>query len=178
MSWEAQLFAVLDDLEQQAQGMYAVERDLEILDLGRAEYNQVTLASRLMASVDRDLALEVLGVGTLRGVLQRVGAEWCLVQGPAGDWVIRSQAIAAVQHASLRSVPEVAWSPVTRLGFGSALRRLAEAGEHCLVHQLDGVQHDVRLRRVGADFVEAVAGEGKTLLLGFGAIAAVQSRES
>ncbi len=177
MSWEDQLFAVLDDLEQQAQGMFAAERDLEILDLGRAEYNQVTLASRLMASVDRQIGMEVLGIGTLQGVLRRVGTRWCLVQGPAGDWVIRLEAIAAIQHASLRSVPEIAWSPVTRLGFGSALRRLAEAGEHCLVHQLDGVQHDVRLRRVGADFVEAVAGEGKTLLLNFAAIAAVQSRD-
>lgn len=177
MAWEEQLFAVLDDLEQQAQGAFAAERDQEVIDLGRAEYNQVTLASRLMASSDREISLEVLGVGALRGILERVGAEWCLLRGPAQDWVIRAPAIAVVHDASLRSVPEVAWSPVCRLGFGSALRRIAEAGERCVVHQLDGVQHEVRLRRVGADFVETVAGEGKTMLLAFSAMAAVQSRD-
>jgi hypothetical protein len=177
MGWEDQLFAVLDDLEQHAENLFAAERDLEVVDLGRAEYNQVTLASRLMASLEREIGLEVLGVGAIRGVLERMGHQWCLVQAPAQDWVISLPAIASVHDVSLRSVPEVAWSPVTKLGFGSALRRVAESGERCVVHLVDGAQHDVRLRRVGADFVEAVAGEGKTLLINFAGIAAVQSRD-
>ena len=44
-------FALFDDLEQQAESLYAEERDLELADRTRAEYSAVTLASRLMASL-------------------------------------------------------------------------------------------------------------------------------
>ena len=65
MSWDEEMFAVLDDLEQQAEALYAAERDAELADRTRAEYGAVTLASRLMASLDTELALGVLGVGRL-----------------------------------------------------------------------------------------------------------------
>lgn len=178
MTWEEELFTLLDDLEQQAGALYAAERDIELADRSRAEYHHVTLASRLMASVGRDLVLEVRGVGAVAGVLERVGAGWCLVRGAAQDWVVRTAAIQLVRGASERSVPEVAWSPVAKLGVGSALRRLAEAGERCVVHLVDGGRHGAVLRRVGADFVEASVGEqGRTLLLALEAVAAVQSRD-
>jgi hypothetical protein len=75
-------------------------------------------------------------------------------------------------------VPEVAWSPVAKLGLGSALRRIAEAGEPCLLHLVDGSRHEVLLRRVGADFVEVTAGDGavRLELVPFAALAAVQRR--
>ena len=79
-------------------------------------------------------------------------------------------------NASSRAVPEVAWSPVSRLGLGSALRRLADARERCVVHGLDGTSRDAVVLRVGADFVEVSTGEGRSLLLARDAIAAVQSR--
>jgi hypothetical protein len=177
MTWEEELFAVLDDLEQQAEALYDAERDVELADRSRAEYQQVTLASRLMASLGAPVRLDVTGLGTIAGTLDRVGAGWCLVSGHAQDWVVRLDAVAAVHGASDRSVPEVAWSPVARLGLGSALRRVADAGERCVLHQLDGTIHDARLRRVGADFVEATVGEGRTVLVAFSALAAVQSRD-
>ena len=70
----------------------------------------------------------------------------------------------------------VAWSPLARLGLGSALRRLADAGERCVLHLLDGTSHDAVLRRIGADFVEVTVGEGRTVLVALDALAAVQSR--
>ena len=82
----------------------------------------------------------------------------------------------SVEGASVRAVPEVAWSPVARLGFGSALRRLADAGEPCVVHGVDGTARAVVLTRVGSDFVEVTLGAGRALLLSRDAIAAVQSR--
>ena len=173
MTWEEELFAVLDDLEQQAEALYDVERSAELADRSRAEYQQVTLASRLMASLATPVRLEVVGV-------DRVGTGWCLLAGHGQDWVIRLEAVAAVHGASDRSLPEVAWSPIAGLGLGSALRRIADAGERCVVHTIDGTAHDVLLRRVGADFVEAVAGEvgeDRTLLVAFASLAAVQSRE-
>ncbi|HEY0951317.1 hypothetical protein [Nocardioides sp.] len=180
MTWEEELFAVLDDLEQQAEALYDAERSAELADRSRTEYQQVTLASRLMASLGQQVRMEVIGLGLVSGTLDRVGDGWCLVTGHAQDWVLRLGAVAAVHGASERSLPEVAWSPVARLGLGSALRRIADAGERCVVHLADGTAHDVLLRRVGADFVEAVAGEvgaDRTLLVAFAALAGVQSRE-
>ena len=154
MGWEEHLFALFDDLEQQAEALFDAERDLELADRSRAEYHHVSLASRLMASLDREVVLHLVGGGTVAGTLARVGTGWCLVRG-AQDWVVRTAAVLVVGGASERSVPEVAWPAVTRLGLGSALRR------------------------VGADFVEAGLGEdaGRGVLVAFTALAAVQSRD-
>jgi hypothetical protein len=177
MSWEEEVFALLDDLEQQAEALYAAERDADLVDRSRAAYREVTLASRLMASVEADLTLEVDGVGPVAGELERVAEGWCVLRGPAQDWVVCLPAVTAVRGASDRSVPEVAWSPVARLGLGSALRRIADAGERCVLHLTDGTAHDGTLRRIGADFVEVAVGEDRLVLVAFAALAAVQSRE-
>ena len=176
MAWEEELFALLDDLEQQAEALYAAERGPELADRSRAAYREVTLASRLMASLGAELRLDVTGVGAVAGVLERVGTGWCLVSGAAQDWVVCLPAVVGVHGAAERSVPEVAWSPVARLGLGSALRRLADAGERCVLHLVDGTSYDALPRRIGADFVEATVGEDRTVLVAFGALAAAQSR--
>ena len=68
-------------------------------------------------------------------------------------------------------MPEVAWSPVARLGLGSALRRLAEAGERCVLHLADGRLLEATSagwartssrRRIGED--------GRTVLVPFAAL--------
>ncbi len=176
VEWDEGLFAFLDDLEGRAEALYDAERETDLVDRSRTEYAAVTLAGRLMASVGAPIVLDVLGVGPVAGVLQRVGPDWCLTHGSAQDWVVRLPAVVAVDGVSARSVPEVAWSPVSRLGFGSALRRLADAGERCVVHGTDGTAREAVVARVGADFVEVTAGEGRSLLLARDAIAAVQSR--
>lgn len=177
MSWEEQLFSVLDDLEAQAEALYDAERDLELADRSRSEYARVTLTSRLMASLDAELGLELRGLGRVSGTLQRVGTGWCLLRGSGQDWIVRCEAILVVHDASPRSVPEVAWSPVTRLGLGSALRRLADAGERCLVHLVDGSSMDLVITRVGQDFLEGRAPGDRSLLVAFSGLTAVQSRE-
>jgi hypothetical protein len=177
MAWEEELFAVLDDLEQQAEALYDAERGLELADRSRSEYQQVTLASRLMASMGSDLVLDVRGVGAVTGTLERVGTGWCLLHGSGQDWIVPVGAVLVVRGASERSSPEVAWSPVTRLGLGSALRRLADAGERCVFHLVDGRRLEGTVRRVGADFVEALTGErGRAALVPYDGLAAVQSR--
>jgi hypothetical protein len=179
MAWEEELFAFLDDLEAQAGSLYDADRAPELADRERTEYQQVSLAARLMASVELDVTLHVTGVGPVAGRLDRVAQEWCLLAGPGQDWIVRLAAVAAVDRAADRAVPEVAWSPVTRLGLGSALRRLADAGERCVVHRLDGGRHDGTVRRVGHDFTEVLEGDPpRVTLVAFDSIAAVQSRES
>ncbi|GAA5150377.1 hypothetical protein GCM10023340_27370 [Nocardioides marinquilinus] len=176
MAWEEELFGVLDELEQQAEALYDAERAPELADRSRAEYQTVPLVARLMASVDLEVALGVTGVGRVAGRLDRVAATWCVVGGAGRDWVVRLAAIAAVEGASPRAVPEVAWSPVTRLGVGSALRRLADEGERCVAHRLDGGRHDGVVRRVGQDFVELDQGDPpRPVLIALDALAAVRS---
>jgi hypothetical protein len=178
MAWEDELFALLDDLEQQAEALYDAERGPELADRSRAEYQQVALAGRLMATVGADIGLDVRGVGAVGGVLERVGAGWCLVSGSAQDWIVPLGAVLAIRGASARSVPEVAWSPVARLGLGSALRRLAEAGERCVLRLVDGRMLDGTVHRVGADFAEVrVGADGRIVLVPFAALGAVQSRD-
>lgn len=177
MDWERDLFTLFDDLEQQAGALHDAERAPELADRSRAEYQQVTLAARLMASVDLEVRLEVRGVGAVTGRLARAGATWCLVRGQGQDWVVRLTAVDAVHGASERAVPEVAWSRLARLGVGSALRRLATAGERCVLHLVDGTTHAGVPRRVGADFVElAHQDPPRVVLVSLDALAAVQSR--
>ncbi len=179
MGWDEDLFALLEDLEHQAEALYDSDRAPELADRTRAEYQQVTLASRLMASVDSELTLDVHGVGPVSGRLERVATGWCLVGGAAGahDWIIVLAALTRVRGASERSVPEVAWSPLTRLTLGSALRRLAESGERCVLHLRDGTRHDGVLSRVGQDFAELLDTGGRSVLVAFDGLAAAQSRE-
>lgn len=177
MAWEEQLFAVLDDLEQQAGALYGAERAAELADRSRSAYAEVTLEARLMATVGDDVGVEVTGVGMLSGRLARVATGWFVLDGADQDWVVRTPAVLAVRGASGRAVPEQAWSPVSRLGLGSALRRLADAAEPCVVHRVDGSQQRGVVRRVGRDFLELATGEtGQLVLVALSAVAAVQSR--
>lgn len=177
MAWEDELFEVLDDLEHQAAALYDAERAPELADRSRAEYQQVTLAGRLMASVEHELALEVRGVGRVAGTLQRLATGWCLLRGSGQDWLVPLPAVTAVTGASARAVPEVAWSPVSRLGIASPLRRLAESGERCVLHTVDGRRHEGALARVGRDFAEVLEPPDRTALVAFATLAAVQSRD-
>ncbi len=176
-SWDEQLFALFDDLEGQASALYEIERDEELLDRSRAEYHQVTLDSRLVASIGARLTLRVVGLGRVEGDLQRLGHGWCLISGHAQDWIVRTGCIEVVQGASDRSVPEVAWSPLLKLGVASALRRLAESQVRCVVHLVDGGRHEAVVRRVGADFVEIASPGDALALISYEAISVVQSRD-
>ncbi len=177
MSWEHDLFALFDDLEGQAAAAWEADREAELADRARTEYGAVTLASRLMASRGQDVALDLPHVGRLEGRLARVGEEWCLLGATRQDWIVPLRAVAAVHGASGRSVPEVAWSPLDRLGLRAALRRLADAGARCLLHLADGTRHEAYVHRVGADFLEARDSSGSELLVPYAGLLAVQSRE-
>jgi len=177
VGWDERLFDLLDDLEGQAEALYAVEREAELADRSRAEYAAVTLASRLMASAGEEVAIDLAGVGRVAGTLQRVGTGWCLVRASGSDWLVLLDAVVSVAGASDRSVPEVAWSPLARLGTGAMLRRLADEAVPSVVHTRDGGRRLASLTRVGRDFVEGVDDAGRGLLLPLATLAAVQSRD-
>jgi hypothetical protein len=119
----------------------------------------------------------VYGVGTLRGVLTGAGRDWCSVSPDDAErpWLVRLDAVEAATGLSDRAVPEQARPATARLGFGSALRRLAEEPV-VVVHAVGGGRRRVRVVRVGADFAEAV-GDGQPserVILTFAAVAAVR----
>lgn len=180
MSWEHELFALFDDLEGQAAAAWEADREAELADRARTEYGSVTLASRLMASRGQTLAIDLPHVGRLEGRLDRVGESWFLLSDRGQDWIVPLRWVSGVRGASVRSVPEVAWSPVDRLGLRAALRRLADAGARCVVHLSDGTRHEAYVERVGADFMEcrgeAGSGDGP-LLVSYDGLVAVQSRD-
>lgn len=178
MGWEDELFALFDDLEGQASALWEADREAELADRARAEYATVTLASRLMATVGTSVALELPGLGRVAGELQRVGEDWCLLAGSAADWVVPLRHVQAVRAASSRSVPEVAWSPVHRLGLRSALRRLADAGVSSLVHLVGAGPLEAEVERVGQDFAEVRTASGEIQLVPYAAIVAVQDRRT
>jgi hypothetical protein len=160
MRWDHRLGDLLDDLEQQADGLALAQRDAEVAELARAEFAQMELATRLHGSLGRRLLLDIGGVGVLDGVLSRVGSGWCLLDTGAREWLLRTGAVRSLRGLAERGlVPQVL--PVTaRLGMGSALRSLAGARVEVVLHRVDGVLTRGHLERVGADFLELRAGDG------------------
>lgn len=176
-TWEAQLFDFLDDIEGQAEAVLDTERAYEVADRARGEYANVTLASRLMASVGNRVTLRLVGVGDLSGRLGRVAAGWCLIESAGQEWIIPVSAIAVARGLSPRSVPEEAWPVTARLGLGSALRRVTESGEPAQVRLLDGGHYTATPLRVGQDLLEAAVGEyDEAMVIPFAALCAVHTR--
>ncbi len=73
MGWDDELTSLFADLERQAEALYDEQRAAELADRSRAEYASVSLASRLMASLEHEVALDVDGVGSVTGRLERMG---------------------------------------------------------------------------------------------------------
>src|SRR6478735_8400666 len=116
MSWEHDLFALLDDLEGQAAAAWEADREAELADRARTEYGAVTLASRLMASRGRDVAFDLPHVGRLEGRLARVGEEWCLLDATGQDWIVPLRAVTGVPPGPARrpAPPRRRGSPLPR----------------------------------------------------------------
>lgn len=179
MHWEERLLAELDDLEQQAEGLALAARDAEAAELGRAEYAAVDLIARLAGSVGRRLRLEATGIGPLDARLARVGSDWLLLEADAHEWLVRVAAVAEVRGLGDRAVDLRHRAATSRLGFGSALRGVAEERDVVLVHRLDGGTVRGVPRRVGADFVELAGVEpdgqtGSVVLVACAAVAGVR----
>lgn len=160
MRWEQRLLDVVDDLEQQADGLAFGARDAEVAELRRAEYAQVDLAARLHGSIGARLRLEVLGVGALEGTLAGAGQGWLLLVAAQQEWVLDLSAVLGLRGLTARSVPPQARSLTARLGFVSALRRAAGGRDEVVLHRRDGSVVRGLVGRVGADFVEVSVGSG------------------
>lgn len=176
------LSGLFEDLEQQAAGMHLAERDADLVDRARGEYASVSFASRVHASFGRDVVLGLGGGEVVEGRLTQAGVDWCLVAGSERPdvWLVRLAAVVSAQGMSARAVPEPARPAVARLGFGSALHRLAAEAQSVLLYLVSGARPTVRVLRIGADFVEVEpsatgAGAASGLLVPFSAVRAVRA---
>ena len=184
MSWDRALFALFDDLEQQAEGLALVARDAEVAEHGRAEYAAVDLESRVHGSVGAVVTCDVLGGRRLHGAVARAGRDWLLLEpdAAAGDarasWVVHLSCVTRISGLGPRAVPEGSRGVVARLGLGSVLRRLAESREPTVLALADGTQVRGRVGRIGADFVEVLgdqrAGAAEADLVALSAVAALR----
>jgi len=160
MGWEESMFAVFEDLEQQATGLHLVERDAEVADLSVAEYSRISLGGRLHASLGRELRVRLVGGHHVSGRLARVGEDWLLVVDGSAEWIVRYAGVLTLSGLSPRADNEETWSVMDRLTLRAVLRRLSSTSEPCLVHFLDDQRIDGRVGRVGHDFFELFVGEG------------------
>lgn len=180
MIWEESVLSLLDDLEQQAAGLHLAEREAEVGERSVAEYAQVSLGSRLHASLGRALRVRLVGGRRLSGRLVSTGADWLLLEDDHGsEWVLPRVGLSSVEGLSARSVNEDAWPLRTRLSLRSVLRRIAREQSECVVHLCDEGQVSGRLGRVGRDFLEmhneGDLGDGATAVP-FEVVAAIQDR--
>lgn len=178
MRWDERLAGLFDDLEQQAEGLTLADRDVEVAEAVRAEYSQVDLASRLLASLGTSLRLTLTGVGAVDGVLRRAGDGWCLIDARPQEWVVRLGALTALRGLADRGLPASARPLTARLGLGSVLRGVAETRTETVLHRVDGSTLRGGLARVGADFVELVDADDarrRVDVVPFDALAAVRS---
>lgn len=166
------LGGLFEDLEQQAAGIHLAERDAELADRARGEYAAVSFASRVHASLGREVALTIGGGEVVEGTLMQAGVDWCLLSGPGRTWLVRLAGVLTARGMSARALPEAARPAVARLTFGSALHRLAEDSAEVLLQVEDVGGLRVRVLRIGADFVEVEptaavtpAGEGTSMML-------------
>ena len=161
MGWEETMFAMFDDLEQQAEGLALAERDAAVAELTIAEYAQISLASRLHASLGREVRVRLSGGLVITGRLARVGEDWMMVVEGSAESIIDRRAVVAVSGLSARAASEETWGVVDRLTLRALLRRLAAGASICAVQFVDGQSLEGRVGRVGRDFLELHVGDGR-----------------
>ena len=161
MKSEASLFALFDDLEQQAAGLRLAEREAEVGELALGEYAQVTLLGRLHGSHGMTVRVHLRGGEHLSGRLHRVGADWIQLDDTHGvEWMLRLGAVDRLTGLAPGAVSEEAWPITAGLSMRSALRAMAGTRRECVVQLLGGERLEGVLGRVGHDFVELQRASG------------------
>ena len=173
VGWEERLLAVFDDLEQQAEGLSLVARDVDVSDLGRAEYAEVDLVSRLHASAGLLVQLDVAGWGRHEVLLERVGRGCAVARTGVQVTVLNLAHLRGACGLHPGARPEELRRVTARLGLASALRHLADEVDRVTVVRCDGERRSGSLGRLGADFLEVAEESGRVEVVPLAAVAAV-----
>ncbi len=157
MTGDAELRALFDDLETQAHGQALAARDVDVADLARAEYAEVTLEDRLAGSVGEGVVIHLDGGVTVRGTLERVGRRCAVVRGEAGPAhtvLVNLDHLLSAATPSARARAEQSRPLTSRLGLASAMRHLSLEHDRLATRLADGRTVRGEVVRVGADFLE------------------------
>jgi hypothetical protein len=147
---------LFDDLEGQAEAYEAAEFDAEVSERGRYEVGQVRLVDRFRGAVGHPVDVCCRGAGRVSGRLQRVGADWLLLEEQPDRHVI----VACAAVTSIVGLGALSASPGSegqigaRLDLRRALRGVARDRSAIQALLVDGSTVVGTLDRVGADFVE------------------------
>jgi hypothetical protein len=144
------------DLEAQLQAAQASELAGEVADRTRREVAALSLVDRARGAVGHPVRVQLLGVGSLAGMLLEVGSEWLLLRDAADrDVLVAWHAIVAVTGLGVSSgAPGEGGEVFSRLGLGSALRGVSRDRAQVAVGLVDGSTVPGTLDRIGKDFVE------------------------
>jgi hypothetical protein len=143
------------DLEAEADAAERTALTLEVADRARAEFGRIRLVDRLRGATGHPVRCHVLGAGAIAGVLVDVGPDWLLLAEPAGESVVRIDAIGSVAGlGGYSAAPGSEGVVAARLDLRYALRRLARERAPVRVVLTDGTAVGGTFDRVGADFAE------------------------
>ncbi|QWC84062.1 hypothetical protein KLP28_10615 [Nocardioidaceae bacterium] len=165
----------LSDLESQAAAWSREEREAEVDDRVVEAYRSVTLAARLVASLGRDLVVDLGRAGRVRGELTGAGDGWAVLEDDRGvETVVLTEAVSVVHGAVHAAASAAAWPLSSRRSLAASLtRQLADQAPVVLTLR-DGERRSGRGRRVGADFLELGVDDGGTVLVALSAVATVR----
>ena len=150
MRWKA----LFDDLEAQAEAAERTELDAEVRDRTRREGGLLRTADRCRAAIGGLVVLTVHGPGVVRGRLLDAGADWLLLEEPAGhDALVPLAAVLAVGGLTRRAEPAEG-ELAARLDLRWALRGLTRDRAVLQVVLRDGTALAGTLDRVAADYVD------------------------
>lgn len=158
MRWEL----LFRDLEAQLEAGDRADLEAELRDRSRAEQGRIRTLDRLRVSVGQELDVLLRSGGRERGVLQRCGSDWLLLEPEPGREVLLPLAAVVVLRGLAAGAAEPGSEGLVaqRLDLRHVLRAIARDRSRVTLGLDGGFVESGVLRRVGADHIE-VAEDGK-----------------
>jgi hypothetical protein len=158
MRWQ-DLFA---DLEAQARALERADDGAEITERIRGEVARISLVNRLRAQLSRQVSLSVCGFGEVSGPLQRVGADWLLLEDES-ETIVPLAAVMSVANLPPEAIsPEGVGVVSSSLRLTAVLRAVARDRSAVVVTRRDGRSFVGTPDRVGADFLDLALHDAAT----------------
>lgn len=150
---------LFDELEAAAADGDRLDHVAEVADRTRRERARIHLADRLLGAEGDSVELRVVGAGTVRGPVRRVGGQWVLLgarNGSRNEVLVPVSAILTASGVGRRAVTRPSSSVASRLGLGHVLREMSR--DRSIVHLVlvDGHQITGMIDGVGADHLDVV----------------------
>lgn len=149
--------ALFADLEAQAAAQETLQRGAEVDERARAEIGNLTLGSRLRASVGEPVVVRLAGGLAIAGRIVEAGADWTLLEEEAPrEALVANGHISAVRGLA-RHADTAVGVVQSRLRMRNVLRAIARDRSAVRIHLASGATLDATVDRVGADFLEVAA---------------------